>query len=124
MVIIDRARLLHLQASMSAFPLSALQPDRPLIDQPAQPTREILPDYNARRGAVVRTETEAGYAAVFGAFGIVQQAKDGFIAARFSPNQPLRMKRLSNARREQPMPYAEVACVFWCATSFENSLAA
>ncbi len=109
---------------MSAFPQSALQSGRSPIDPPAKPPREILPDHSGRRGAVVRTDAEAEYAAVFGAFGIVQQAKEGFIAARFSPNQPLRMKRLSNARRELPMPYAEVACVFYSATHFENSLAA
>lgn len=120
----DQARVLHQQGSMSAFPQRALQPDRSQIDPPAPPPRENLPAQSARRGAVVRTESEKEYAAVFGAFGIVQQAKDGFIASRFSPNQPLRMKRLSNARREPPMPYAEVACVFCCAASFENSLAA
>ena len=109
---------------MSAFPHSALQPGRSPIEPPAKPLREILPDHSARRGAVVRTDAEAEYAAVFGIFGLVQQAKDGFIASRFSPNQPLRMKRLSNARREAPVPYAEVACVFCSAMSFEHSLAA
>lgn len=35
----------------------------------------------------------ADYAAVFGPGGMLAQAKEGFIAARFSPEQPLRIKR-------------------------------
>ena len=99
---------------MSAFPAKALQAVHPRMDAQAP----------GLHGAVVRTPDAVEYAAIFGACGIVQQAKEGFIAARFSPNQALRMKRRSHARREQPEPHAEVPGMFCYIMPFESALAA
>lgn len=55
----------------------------------------------------------ADYAAVFGPAGIVQQAKEGFIAARFSPSQPLRIKRTSGLRALQPVALPEPSDQFY-----------
>jgi hypothetical protein len=49
----------------------------------------------------------ADYAAVFGPAGSLQQAKEGFIAARFSPAQPLRIKRTVGLRALQSVALPE-----------------
>lgn len=64
------------------------------------------------------------YAAVFGAAGLVQQAKEGFIAARFSPSQPLRIKRTPGFRAVQPIPLPEPSNLFYFIMPWETALAA
>jgi hypothetical protein len=49
----------------------------------------------------------ADYAAVFGRAGAVALAKEGFIAARFSPAQPLRIKRSAGLRALQSVALPE-----------------
>lgn len=55
----------------------------------------------------------ADYAAVFGPAGVVQQAKEGFIAARFSPSQPLRIKSAPGLRALQSIPLPEPSGQFY-----------
>lgn len=54
----------------------------------------------------------AEYRAVFGAGGVVAQAKEGFIAARFSPAQPLRIKHSPGLRALQSIPLPEPSITF------------
>lgn len=54
----------------------------------------------------------AEYRAIFGAGGVVAQAKEGFIAARFSPSQPLRIKRSPGLRALQSTPLPEPSNTF------------
>lgn len=54
----------------------------------------------------------ADYAAVFGLAGSIQQAKEGFIAARFSPSQPLRIKRTVGLRALQSVALPEPSVLF------------
>jgi hypothetical protein len=55
---------------------------------------------------------EADYAAIFGPAGAIAQAKDGFIAARFSPSQPLRIKRCTGLRALQSVALPEPSYLF------------
>jgi len=52
------------------------------------------------------------YHAVFGPGGIVAQARDGFIAARFSPSQPLRIKHTPGLRALQSVALPEPSVTF------------
>lgn len=52
------------------------------------------------------------YQAVFGPGGLVEQAKECFIAARFSPSQPLRIKRTFGLRALQSVFLPEPSEIF------------
>jgi hypothetical protein len=59
------------------------------------------------------------YAAVFGPAGAIAQAKEGFIAARFSPSQPLRIKHSTGLRALQSVALPEPSNLFAYILSWE-----
>jgi hypothetical protein len=79
---------------MEIIPLARLMHHPP----PMRAARHILPG--------------ADYTAVFGPAGSVAQAKEGFIAARFSPSQPLRIKRATGLRALQSVALPEPSNLF------------
>ncbi len=54
----------------------------------------------------------AEYLEIYGCGGVVEQAKEGFIAARFSPAQPLRIKRTPGLRALQSISLPEPSNTF------------
>ncbi len=75
--------------------------------------------------ALAEAVAGAEYAAVFGPSGLVQEAKEGFIAARFSPSQPLRIKRTNGLRALQSISLPEPSNLFSYVMPWEpESLAA
>lgn len=86
---------------MSAFAPTVTRPvPLPFSDAPQIPrhgaSMGLGPDYNR----------------VFRAGGIIDQAKEGFIAARFSPSQPLRIKRTLGLRLVQSISLPEPSEIF------------
>lgn len=80
----------------------------------AQTTLRPLPTAFSPCGSRPAKAERAGaeYSAVFGPAGILAQAKEGFIAARFSPSQPLRIRRAAGLRALESVALPEPSISF------------